>query len=170
VASGLEGVFLENRTSLLRLLRARGAGDLAEDLLHELWIKAAASKAGPVAEPLAYLYRMANNLMLDRHRSEVQRKARQRDWVGRDSHLLGDASDEPSAERRLIAGEELRAAEAALSALGDRTEAILRRYRLDGVRQAQIAAEMGISVSAVEKHLRRAYRVLADLRSRPDAD
>ncbi|HEY0324811.1 MAG TPA: RNA polymerase subunit sigma-70, partial [Allosphingosinicella sp.] len=32
---GLEAVFLTHRAALLRFLRARGAGDAAEDLLQE---------------------------------------------------------------------------------------------------------------------------------------
>ena len=70
--SGLEAVFLNHRASLLRFLRARGAGDAAEDLVQEMWIKAAAGASGPIADPLAYLYRTANNLLLDRRRAELR--------------------------------------------------------------------------------------------------
>ncbi len=70
--SGLEAVFLNNRATLLRFLRARGAGEGAEDLLQEMWIRASAGASGPVADPLAYLYRVANNLLLDRRRAELR--------------------------------------------------------------------------------------------------
>ena len=59
--SGLEAVFMENRAALLRFLRARGAAEHAEDLLQEMWIKASAGASGPIADPLAYLYRVARN-------------------------------------------------------------------------------------------------------------
>src|SRR5690349_1963962 len=62
-AGGLEAVFIAHRTELLRFLRARGAADAAEDLVQELWLKASASASGPIQDPLAYLYRAANNLM-----------------------------------------------------------------------------------------------------------
>jgi RNA polymerase sigma factor (sigma-70 family) len=169
--SGLEAVFMENRAALLRFLRARGAGDAAEDLLQELWIKAAATgSTGPIADPLPYLYRVANNLMLDRRRSAMRSARRDQDWSGHNGggadHL---ACDTLSGERALVAREELQEAEAALRALGERTDLVFRRFRLEGASQRQIAAELGISLSAVEKHLQKAYRVLADVRRRFDA-
>ena len=162
---GLEAVFLENRTTLLRFLRARGAGDAAEDYLQEVWIKASAGASGPIAEPLAYLYRTANNVMLDRRRAELRATRRDTAW----SEAADDAAPAES-EARLIARERLAAVESALTGLGDRTDAIFRRYRLDGVSQRDIAAEFGISLSAVEKHLQKAYRALADLKERLDAE
>ncbi len=162
---GLEAVFLENRTTLLRFLRARGAGDAAEDYLQEVWIKASAGASGPIAEPLAYLYRTANNVMLDRRRAELRATRRDTAW----SEAADDAAPAES-EARLIARERLAAVESALAGLGDRTDAIFRRYRLDGVSQRDIAAEFGISLSAVEKHLQKAYRALADLKERLDAE
>jgi RNA polymerase sigma factor (sigma-70 family) len=167
--SGLEAVFLANRTALLRFLRARGAGDAAEDLLQELWIRAAAAASGPIADPLAYLYRAANNLMLARHRSTLRGSRRDREWS--DAAGTGDlaVSGAPSAERALIAREELEAAEAALRALGERTDHVFRRFRVEGASQRAIADELGISLSAVEKHLQKAYRALVELRRRRDA-
>ncbi len=166
---GLEAVFLAHRAALLRFLLARGAGDAAEDVLQELWIKAGAGAAAPVANPLAYLYATANNLMLDRRRAELRRTARDDSW-----HALSGAGDEmseaPAGERVLIARERLAAAARVLGELGERTELIFRRYRLDGLSQKEIASELGISVSAVEKHLQKAYRALIDLRRRLDAE
>lgn len=166
--SGLEAVFMENRAALLRFLRARGAADGAEDLLQEMWIKASAGASGPIADPLAYLYRAANNLMLDRRRAELRGQKRDNDW-----HDMGDGelglSDAPSGERVLIAREQLDAADAALKALGERTDFVFRRFRIEGQTQRDIADELGISLSAVEKHLQKAYRALVELRRNFDA-
>jgi RNA polymerase sigma factor (sigma-70 family) len=166
---GLEAVFLAHRAALLRFLLARGAGDAAEDVLQELWIKASAGAAGPVANPLAYLYTTANNLMLDRRRAGQRSAARDDSWHEL-SRPPADASDAPSGERVLIARERLLAAEQTLASLGERTQSIFRRYRLDGASQKDIAAELGISVSAVEKHLQKAYQALVNLRRRLDAE
>lgn len=165
VESGLEAVFLSNRATLQRFLRARGAGDAAEDLLQELWIRAAAGAAGPIRDPLAYLYRTANNLMLDRKRAELRTTRRDDAWAAD----LAAGGGAPGHERTLVAREELAAAAAALAALGERTETIFRKFRLDGMSQPDIAAELGISLSAVEKHLQKAYRALVELRRRFDA-
>lgn len=162
---GLEAVFAANRPALLRFLRARGAGDAAEDLLQEIWIKAATAATGPIADPLAYLFRTANNLLLDRRRSELRSARRDQNW-GEDVA----AEPETSAERALLARSDLAEADATLRALGERTDHVFRRYRVDGISQRQIADELGISLSAVEKHLQRAYRALIELRRRLDAD
>ncbi|MGQ2930296.1 MAG: sigma factor-like helix-turn-helix DNA-binding protein, partial [Sphingopyxis sp.] len=78
--------------------------------------------------------------------------------------------DRPAGERALIAREQLTAIEATLAALGPRAERIFRRYRLDGAGQADIAAEWGISLSSVEKDLQKAYRAIAELKARFDAE
>lgn len=164
---GLQTICLTHRGELLRFLRARGAGDAAEDLVQELWIKAAAGANGPIQDPLAYLYRVANNLMLDRRRAELRAARRDEAWSDA-TGSLADIAPDPDAETALIAREQLHAAEAALAGLGDRTEAIFRRFRLDGVSQRRIADEQGLSLSSVEKHLQRAYRALLGLRRRLD--
>ena len=168
-AGGLEQVYLVNREALLRFLRARGAGDSAEDLLQELWLKASAAAGGPVRDPLPYLYRIANNLMLDRKRAELRQAKRDHEWSGAADGVGEPASDAPSDERVLIARAEREAAEQALEALGERTSTVFRRFRVEGRTQRQIADELGISLSAVEKHLQKAYRALVELRRRLDA-
>ena len=169
-ASGLEAVFLAHRDVLLRFLRARGAADAAEDLLQELWVRVREANVGPIAEPLSYLYRTANNLMLDRRRSALRSARRDTEWGDLAGTGPNAVSDTPSGERVLIAREQLRAAEEALQSLGERTAAIFRRYRIDGVSQRDIAAEQGISLSAVEKHLQKAYRAMIDIQQAFDAD
>ncbi|WP_340316425.1 RNA polymerase sigma factor [Rhizorhabdus argentea] len=168
--NGLKAVFLGSRPALMRFLAARGAGADAEDLLQELWLKASAAQSGPIASPLAYLYRMADNLMLDRRR-EAQRRLRRDDaWSDAAGGAMPGISDQPSAERVLLARERLRLVDQMLEALGDRTAAIFRSHRIDGVAQRDIAATMGISLSAVEKHLQKAYRVLVQMREGESAD
>lgn len=164
--AGLEAVFLAHRDALLRFLRARGAGDAAEDLLQELWFRVAAAPSGPIAEPVGYLMRAANNLMLDRHRGEVRAMRRDLDWAD----VAASADREvPNAEREMMGREALGQAEAVLASLGSRVEAIFRRYRLDEVTIDQVAREFGVSRSTVEKDLQKAYRALLELRSGGDA-
>lgn len=161
--SGLQAVFIANRQKLLRFLMAHGAGDAAEDLLQELWIRILAATAGPVAQPLSYLYRVTNNLMLDRYRSTQQATRRDANWIAaQTSHP--EISDAPSGERALIAREQLRLVEQALDALGPRAATAFRRHRLDGVPQKVIARELNVSLSTVEADLRKAYRAMIELR------
>lgn len=163
-SDGLEAVFLANRSRLLGFLKAHGAGDSAEDLLQELWLKLKAARTGPIAQPLSYLYRAANNLMLDRHRSTRQAVQREKSWTEATGATVPGRSDDPASDRALVAREQLALARKALAALGERPAAIFRRHRLDGVSQRDIAAEMGVSLSTVESDLRKAYAAMIALR------
>lgn len=163
-SAGLEAVFLLNRERLVRFLRAHGAGDAAEDLVHELWLRVRDAPAGPVGQPLPYLYRAANNLMLDRYRSQRQAVIRERDWSDATGATIPGRSDEPAGERVLIARETLDRAQAALSALGPRVALAFRRHRIDGVPQRDLAVELGVSLSTVESDLRKAAQALIELR------
>ena len=165
---GLQAVFLANRQPLLRFLAARGAGDDAEDILQEVWLKIARRPAGPVGAPMPYLYRAANMVMIDRYRSARQSAAREQEWTEASSGPVPGMSDSPSVER-VIAGQQFaRKVEDALAEFPDRAVQIFRRSRIDGIAQRTIAEEFGVSISTVEGDLRSVYRVLAELRERLD--
>lgn len=163
---GLQRVVIVERRRLLRFLAARGAGDDAEDLLHDLWQRVAAGPGHPIADPVSYLFRAAENLIRDRRRSSVSRERRQFDW----HETSISPQEEPHGERVLIARERLREVNAALAALGPRVEQVFRRYRIEGIGQAAIARELGISLSSVEKDLQKAYRALAQVKARLDLE
>lgn len=170
VVSGLSAVLIAHRAALLRFLRARGAGDDADDIMQELWLKIERIEAaGPIADPRAYLFRMADNLMHDRVRANVRRSNREQAWSDAGYDSAGQ-DETPSAERALAARQRLREVERALATLGERTQSIFRRFRIDGVTQSRIAQEEGISLSAVEKHLQRAYRTVAALIDEEDSE
>jgi RNA polymerase sigma-70 factor (ECF subfamily) len=99
-------------------------------------------------------------------RSTVSRERRQFDW--HDTRTSAD--EEPMGERVLIARERLREVDQALEALGPRVAQVFRRYRIDGIGQAAIARDLGVSLSSVEKDLQKAYRALAELKARYDAE
>lgn len=168
--SGLEAAFLANRAALLRFLAARGAGDAAEDLLQDVWLKVAGAKTGPVGNPLAYLYSVANRLMIDRYRSQRQATQREHDWAEASSGADPEIADAPGADRIVMGREQLALVAQALAALGPRVDAVFRRHRIDGMPQREVAAEFGVSLSTVESDLRSAYRAIAGLRENGDAD
>ena len=160
---GIEGVLLANRDRIVRFLEVRGAGDIAEDLFQDLWMRLTDRQTGPIAEPLSYIMRAANNLMLDRYRSARQSELRDKAW--------GEASaaQAPSTEASLISREQLALVEAAIAATGERPARIFRRFRVDGLGQRDIAIEMGVSLSTVEADLRKVYAALAAVRRQFDA-
>lgn len=162
-SSGLEAVFLANRGRLLRFLRARGAGNEAEDLLQEVWVRIFTAPPGPVAAPLSYLFRTADRLLIDRYRAARQATRRDTEW----SKLYtegGEASDQPSVERHMIAREETAAIIAVLNALPPRVAAAFRRHKLEGAPQRQVAMEFSVSISTVESDLRVAYQAISHLK------
>ena len=164
--NGLQRVLLNERRRILRFLAARGAGADAEDAFHDLWQRLAAEPGQPIADPLSYLFRAAENLMRDRRRASVSRERRQQDW--HDASM--PSFEHPPGEAALIARERLREVQSTLAALGPRVELVFRRCRLDGLGQAVIARELGVSLSSVEKDLQKAYRALAQLRAKFDAE
>ena len=152
--SGLRAVFLAERPLFLRLLVARlGNADEAEEVLQDLWLRLDSAAAGPIADPTAYLYRMANNMAIDRRRRAARRLDRDGAW----SHSRPGASEHPDAERIMIARDRLAQVEAILARLPDRVATAFRLYRFEELPQKVIAERMNISVSGVEKLLYRAY-------------
>lgn len=166
--SGLEKAFLDSRARLLRFFAARGAGDAAEDLLQELWLKISASNTGPIASPVAYLFRAANTLMIDRYRSQVQAAQRDRDWSEANAGAALGVAETPSAERVVAARQFVELVERTLAEVDPRAAMVFRRHRVDGVPQRRVAEEFGVSLSTVESDLRRVYSALAELKERLD--
>ena len=167
---GLQLIFEENREQLLRYLRAHGAGDAAEDLLQELWLKISSGKSGPIASPRSYLYRAATNLMIDHRRSETQERRRDLEWSGLADRLPGSADSDPGPDRLLGGRLTLERVERELQKLPSRALAIFRAHRIEGRTQRQVAAEMGLSASTIEADLRLVYRLLDDLRRKLDEE
>lgn len=170
MSQGLKAIFVENFESLRRFLRARGAGEQADDLVQEIWIRAAAITDGPIADPRSYLFRIAHNLMIDNHRADRQRIQREQNWS--DAFVPDDAgaSLEPSVEHSLIARGMLEKAESVIKSLGEPTTTIFWRFRMDGVPQKTIASELGVSLATVEKHLQKAYRTMQALKKEFDTE
>jgi RNA polymerase sigma-70 factor (ECF subfamily) len=169
----LAALFMVNRPQLTAFLRARiGAGvDGAEveDIMQELWLRSCAIDPASVGNPRSYLFRMAHNLILNRARDAARRRNREADW-GFVHGRADDAVEEAVAERGLMARERLARIDEALRGVGERAARVFRRYRIDGVDQRRIAAELNVSLSTVEKDLRAAYTALLTLRGRADEE
>ena len=169
-SQGLQQIFDQHREGLLRYLRAHGAGDAAEDVLQELWLKSVSSASGPISSPRNYLYRAATNLMIDRRRSEIQAERREIEWATSADRLPGSPANDPGAERELDGRRRLAMVEAELNKLPQRALSVFRQYRMEGRTQREIAAAMGLSSSTIEADLRTVYRLLAELRRRLDEE
>lgn len=163
--AGLLAIFAAERAALLRFMRARCTNPAdADDLLQELWVKIGSAARGPVSNPRAYLFRMANNLVLDTRRAQQRAMTRDRGWLAAQDH--GDAALElrpdpaPDAEAMLARRQELDLLETAIGMLPPGAARALRLHRIEGLPQGEVAQIMGISRSGVEKHLATALRHL----------
>jgi len=156
---GLKAVFLAQRPMLLRLLVARlGNRDDAEDALQDMWLRIDQLAEQPIAQPAAFLYRVAANLATDRRIAAGRRGARDAGWV----EVQPRAEDVPDAERTLVARSEWQAVEYAIGEMPERMATALRMFRIEERPQRAIAEHLGISVSGVEKLLQRAYRKIQE--------
>lgn len=145
-------VFLCEMAWLKRRLRYRtGSAELAEDLLHDVWVRLTVRSSTPLAAPRAYLTRIADNLAVD----EARRHARRLCPAEADA-LLDVADESPTAERSVIARDEMRVVTAAILELPRRRRDIFIAARLSGERYASIAARYGVTTRTVENEVRRA--------------
>jgi RNA polymerase sigma-70 factor (ECF subfamily) len=167
--SGLLAAFIECRPALLRYLKLRGAtAEEAQDILQEVHLKLWAEKLDPVDQARAYLYKMTNNHFLLHRRTAERRARREGDWVLTQGGEQPEVDEHRGAEAGLMARQQLEILQRVLDALPERTRTAFLRFRLDGEPQRQIAADFGISVSAIEKHLTRAYEAIAAAKLRLD--
>jgi RNA polymerase sigma factor (sigma-70 family) len=154
--SPLASAYLERRDDMRRFFLARlgGRGDV-EDLVQELYLKVQAVSEEPIENPPAYLYRLASNLMLDRLRQAKRSSARETEWRRTHHASVGalDVSDTPDAESAVIARQRLEKLSSALEALAPLTQKVFRLHKFEGLSHAQTAERLGISRSAVEKHV-----------------
>jgi RNA polymerase sigma-70 factor (ECF subfamily) len=166
-AGGLAAVFATQRSQLLHFLVARcGDATEAEDLLQDLWIRLSAIQAGPIGNPRAYLFRMANNLALNRSRARRRAMIRDRSWLAADGcdDVAPEDRHDPAlpADELLARQQEAELLHRSIAALPPGAQRALRLHRLEGHEQKEVARIMGISRSGVEKHLALAMRHLRD--------
>ncbi|MDB5367476.1 MAG: polymerase subunit sigma-24 [Rhodospirillales bacterium] len=132
----------------------------AEDLTQEVFLRVV--RQNDSADPDragAYIFRIAANLLRDRYRRAETRQVAAHsslDLNGDQSFAPGVPSnliEDRAPERVLLARESLAEVMRVLDELGERTRDVFILYRLENMRQREIAALFGVSVSAIEKHI-----------------
>jgi RNA polymerase sigma-70 factor (ECF subfamily) len=162
---GLEQAWLTARPVLVRFLTARtGSSDGAEDIAQDAWLKIRSLSPDLIAEirqPQAFLYRLVANLALDRDKARRRAGARDLEW--RRAHVTAnddDRADAPSAEDVAWARLKLERVVAAIDAMPARAAQAFRLHKIEGLNQADVAARMGVSRSAVEKYISASLQTL----------
>jgi RNA polymerase sigma factor (sigma-70 family) len=124
------------------------AADLAQDTFARLW----ATDLRQIQKPESYLFTTALNLLRDRARSAQARHAAL-SVPAEEVQLVCPA---PQAERVLDGELRMRVVEAALRELSPKCSAVFVLFHFDGLAQRDIADQLRISVSMVEKYVKQA--------------
>lgn len=156
--------YLAARPDLVRFFTARlRSKEAAEDLVQDMYERVLrVPRDEPIGNPMAYLYRLGSNLLLDQVRYEGRRMARDAAW----SELKGvrlagvDIVDAPAADEAAASKQRLNRMLAAAKALPPQTQRAFQLHKLEGRSHAETAVVMGVSRSAVEKHISTALRFL----------
>jgi RNA polymerase sigma-70 factor (ECF subfamily) len=146
------------RPALVRYFwRKCGTQAEAEDLAQDVMMRALgyAHHLSP-EHAKGYIFRVAVNRWRDRQRRIVSRGT-----TLELNEALACVDEESVPERVSAAEQELRLVAESLMELGERTRDVFVLVRLEQMKQAEIAAMFGISVSAVEKHVAKAVAHLA---------
>lgn len=154
----LEG-FAASYKELSRYLSRRfGSNVEAEDVLQDTFLRLQnVSAEAEIKNPRSYLFRMASNQATDHIRA--------RQAFDRRFSLAEDpdcADERPSPETVVDYRQRLDLLERAVSDLPPRQRQVFLMHKIDGLSHAEIARELGISKSAVEKLVMKALAHLRD--------
>jgi RNA polymerase sigma-70 factor (ECF subfamily) len=164
-ASGLMELYRLHRTEILRFLVARtGNQDEADDIVQELWLKASNVMPGPIANGRAYLFRMAQNLVLDRVRERKRREQREQAWVESETGPHSPTSEVADPARTTLdvleEQDEVARLAGAIETLPEGARRVFQMHKIEGLSHSEVAARLAISKSAVEKHMAVAMKYL----------
>lgn len=148
-------IFLATRPQIQSFLVQRlRCIDSAADLLQDIYLRLTQLKPPPnnEGEVRAWLFTVAGNLSIDYLRSQKRRGELLEQYLGNSE----DREADDAAERSCHARQQLQQIEAALADLPDLCAEIVYLSRIEGLSHKEIAAQLGISASWVEKQLARA--------------
>jgi len=139
----------------LRRIRDRAQ---AEDLTQEVLLRVLRSSDGElIANPQAYVFKAAANLLRDHRRRHVRNPILQALSLDELVAESGERLVEDRSPERVLLGEAtLEEALEALGELNELTRNVFILFRLENMQQKEIAALYGIGLSTVEKHVMRA--------------
>ena len=152
----VERAFRENLGSLTRFLRQFFATPAdVEDMLQETFLKVfEAEHTTTISTPRAFLFKTAKNLALN---ELSKRRTRRTDAVA-DVDVLAvlmseRASHETAPEFQVAIEERLNMAWDSINQLSPRVQEVYILRKVHGLKQKEIALQLGIAESTVEKHI-----------------
>jgi len=142
------------RLLLRRLVRRGSTPHDAEDALQQAFVRLYShQKKEPIRDPSAFLVDVLGKVRVEGWRSAQRQRQL---FVAEPIEQLKLVDLAPTPEEHAQADQQLERIRRRLEALGPRTQQIFLLHRIEGLSYAQIAAAIGVSVSAIEKHIARA--------------
>ncbi len=131
-------------------MRRSGSADLTNDLVQDVFVRLLRrKKSGEIERPAAYVMQTAASVWNDHLRAGQVRHSHEHDEYDDMDHSPEGLSPERVYEGR----EAIERILAVLSSLPDRTQDIYLLCRFDGYKRQEVAKRLGISISAVDKHM-----------------
>jgi len=149
------------RPALVRYFRKRVPESDVDDLVQDVLLSIHARQdQSPIENVEGYLFSVAARALVRKKQRDSGRWSVSLD----DDHDRIDSPDNFSPERVLLGRERLALAVCVMEKLPPRTQEVFMLHRFEEMTYGSIAKALGISVSAVEKHIMIALKVLvADL-------
>lgn len=139
---------------LRRYFRRRAPASQVDDLVQEVFERLLSLRdPGAVQDLERYIFVVAASVLSRQHR-------RRAPWQTIDDIDDFAPPDELTPERSLIGKQGVEAMMSVLDGLPDRTRHVFLLHRFEEMTYQRIAGELGISVSAVEKHMMSALKAL----------
>jgi RNA polymerase sigma-70 factor (ECF subfamily) len=128
-----------------------------DDIIQETYTRlVAAESVAAVRDPRTYAFSTAHSVIL----THVRRARVVSFQAMADLDVLGVVSPDPAPERQLLDRQELRRLAEAIASMPAKTAQIFSLRRVHGLSQRQIANQLGLPESTVEKHISRAIHTL----------
>lgn len=161
-------LYRENRGNLKRFLlhRLRNEQD-AEDILQECFIKFRSYKPEKgFTNPEGLLFKIAYTLSIDAIRKKKSDMARESSWVKENiTYLSGEPMvDIPHIDRALDSRKSIKMILSLLKELSPKCRQVFVMHKFEGLSHAQVAGQVGISKSMVEKHMIKALKKINHIR------
>ena len=151
-----EDLFAENRDSLIRYVRHHlDDGSAAEDIAQESFIRffQARSQGEEIAQPRAWLFRVAHNLLIDYGRKKRPDLLDEDGWLRVEGQIAGSAGVDPEARAHVSQLPWYKLTKLEMECL---------RLRSEGLKFREVGEVLGLSISTVTSYIARAVHKLKD--------
>jgi RNA polymerase sigma factor (sigma-70 family) len=151
--SGISSVFVEHSSFLKKFLtRFLNREQDIEDVVQEAYLKAYSIEQdrGEIEQPKAFLFSIAKNLALN----ELSRKSRQMTGYIEECQAAFAVESQTTVENEIEAHQSLGIYCEAVAALPEQCRRVYLLRKVHGLPHKEIGQRLGITTSAVQKHLR----------------